>query len=242
MPKELSVSLLFRQQYNVTTSETFRTTYPLIEYLRYIPQYAPELYTLYRYSRVLAVKYRFELINIGGRPLEMFGAVMPFDDASAVSVAQIGEKPGVIRKIVSPAGGIDKATMQTTCTGQQWFGNPYFTKDYWVDEGQANNSTPLDVLAPAFAFVVAPLLTGSQIDFVVTVRLEYHIQFFDLRVSRQLGLTKDPDYSCSHSDMCRVDEISDEEERPSFQKAKVTEVSHLPVPKMLNSKRKKTNN
>lgn len=62
------------------------------------------------------------------------GVVLPSDEASAASVAQVSEKPGAKRKLVSAQGGLDRATISYSATAQTMFGNPFYTKDYWVDE------------------------------------------------------------------------------------------------------------
>lgn len=115
------------------------------------------------------------------------GVVLPADEASAASVAQVAEKPGCKRKLVSVQGGMDRASISYNADGQTMFGNPFYTKDYWVDETQANSTTPLDQYEPVFALIVTPVLAGSTVQCVVTCKIEYHIQFFDLRVSRQLA-------------------------------------------------------
>lgn len=109
MPKEFSVSLYYRQQINFTTGELFRQVYGVLEYLRHVPQYGPELYQLYKYSRLTMVKYDFEIVNLGRTPLEILSGVLPFDEANAASVTQISEKPGTVRKLVSGQGGMDRA-------------------------------------------------------------------------------------------------------------------------------------
>lgn len=87
IPLEFSVSLLFRQQFDIKTEQVFRQSYGLLEYLRNVPQYAPELYQIYKYSRVTRVKYHFDTVNLGPRPYEIMGVVLPADEASAASVA-----------------------------------------------------------------------------------------------------------------------------------------------------------
>lgn len=100
---------------------------------------------------------------------------MPYDEALSASVAQVSEKPTVKRKLVSGQGGIDKATITSTAIAQDCFGNPFYTKDYWVDENQANTTSPLDPFEPVYNFVVTPVLPGSTVDFVVTCRIQYSI-------------------------------------------------------------------
>jgi len=104
----------------------------LLEYFNRVPQYANEFYTIYRFSRVTAVKYHFEVVNRGEEPIEIQGCVLPYQDAVSPSTTQVGEKPGVVRKIVSGRGGMDRAQITKSCVAQDWFGNNYFTRDFWV--------------------------------------------------------------------------------------------------------------
>lgn len=57
-------------------------------------------------------------MNLINRPLEVMGGILPFDEASGVSVAQLGEKSGTVRKLVSGAGGMDRASITKTCCAQ----------------------------------------------------------------------------------------------------------------------------
>lgn len=158
-------------------------------------------------------------MNFGGRPLEIMGVTMPYDESTSASATQVAEKAGAVRKIVSAAGGMDKAAISTICTAQDKFGNPYFTKDYWVTEDQSNNSSPLDPLEPVFNLLIVPVLPGSSISYVVVTRIEYHIQFFDLRVSRQLGeQDRMSDFESPPKNRKTVEE---EEDPPTAKKAKL---------------------
>lgn len=83
-----------------------------------MPEYAPELYALYRYSRVTAVTYDFEVVNLERRPLEVLAGILPLDEAGSATIAQIGEKPGTVRRLVSPLGGMDRAKISKRAAGQ----------------------------------------------------------------------------------------------------------------------------
>lgn len=231
MPKELAVSLLFRQQFDAQTDRTFRQTYGLLEYFRNVPQYAPELYGLYKYSRVVSVEYHFEVVNLINRPIEVLGGVLPYDEAQNVSVAQLSEKAGTVRKLISGAGGLDKASITKTCNAQTWFGNPFYTKDYWVTEDQANGTSPLDIFEPVFVFMVQPVLTGSTVNFVVTTKIKYHTQFFDLRVSRQLESEK----------FDEVTDLQDSVDEQAYARPEISEKSTI-APQKISSRLMKNYN
>lgn len=117
----------------------------------------------------------------------MMGAVLPYSDGVSPSTTQVGEKPGVVRKIVSAKGGMDKGVLQKTCVAQDWFGNNYFTKDYWINHAQSSSTSPLDDDEPCFVFQVTPVIPGQTIAWALTTRITYHLQYFDLRTSEKLS-------------------------------------------------------
>ena len=145
MPKEFSVSLIARTISSGTDqSTTAITRLGLIEFLGNRPLYLNELYAMYKYCRVTSAHYRFEIVNLGSASIQVAAGVVADSDFSTLSVSKIIEKPQSIQKIVSAKGGVDRAVMQARYNPQQWVGNPYYTKDYWINQTQSSSSTPLD--------------------------------------------------------------------------------------------------
>jgi len=189
MPKEFSVSLVDRQSVNAAipaaAPAAFYSIYGLLEFLNKRPLYCNELYLLYKFARVTAVQYHFEIINTGVVPIEAMFAVCPYADAVVPPTPQqLGEKPGVVRHIISPAGGMDRRSISKTCKAEDWFGNPYFTRDYWVNAAQSVSATPLDVDEPVGLFCLASTanIVGAQATYIS--KITYHIQFFDLELNQ----------------------------------------------------------
>jgi hypothetical protein len=190
MPKEFSVALVDRQVIQINaipagSATGYQNIYGLIEFLNKRPLYSTEFYALYKFCRVTAVNYHFEVVNTGAVPIEIMFAICPYVDAAApVTLAQLGEKPGVVRHIISPVGGMDRRSLTKTCKAEDWFGNPYFTRDYWVNQAQSVAVTPLDVEEPVGVFATANLSLTLAASCTIVSKTTYHIQFFDLELNQ----------------------------------------------------------
>lgn len=183
MQKELSVALSF---YNSTTlvgsPGTVKSLIGIVEFLGSRPLYTTQMYAIYKYCRVTAVTLQATFVNTGAVPVNMCIAVMPYSAASTATNVQMIEKPGSIRKFISQTGGLDRASIQRTASAQDWFGNPYFTKDYWIDNTQSSSSTPLDVNEPIFVLGVSDLAGAGLVTGQLTWKITFQCQFFDLQL------------------------------------------------------------
>ena len=106
---------------------------------------------------------------------------MPLSDAGSVSLEQVIEKPGSVRRTVSAVTGMDRVTLNKFAVAQDWMGNPYNTKDYWVTEAQSSLGAPLDPDEPGGVLLVQGL-TGN-VAYTLVTKITYNIQFFDLEVA-----------------------------------------------------------
>jgi hypothetical protein len=199
MPKEFSVSLINRQNLSITVPVVgpTRNIFGLLEYYGKRPLYMREFYTMYKYSRVVSVNYHFELTNLTAVPFEVAFAIVPVSDAGAISLEQVIEKPGSVRRLVSALGGMDRITLNKFAVSQDWMGNPYNTRDYWVTEPQSAIGTPLDPDEPAGVLVIQGL-TGN-VAYTLTTKITYNIQFFDLEIPA-VSLGDKPEYIESDDD------------------------------------------
>jgi len=196
MPKNFLVSLVDRAAFvfTATTFDLSKRFFGLIEPLSRKPLYMDQFYLLYKYSRVISVNYHFEIVNTGSVPFEAMFAICPISDANVITETNLGEKPGVIRHLVSAQGGVDKVVISKTCIAQDWMGQPYFDRNYWVNYAQATSATPLDVDEPVGIIGFAPIIGNPSFQF--TTRVTYNLQFFDLEaiplntVSTRLGVTQ----------------------------------------------------
>jgi hypothetical protein len=182
MPKEFSVSLVNRQNLTIAApiAVPTRNFFGLLEYLGKRPLYCQQFYAMYKYSRVLSVNYHFELTNLTTNPFEVAFAIIPLSDGGTISLEQVIEKPGSVRRVVSGIGGMDRATLQKFAVAQDWMGNPYNTRDYWINEAQSSSGTPLDSDEPGGVLMIQAL-TGT-LSYTLVTKITYNIQYFDLEI------------------------------------------------------------
>jgi hypothetical protein len=179
MPKEFTVALSHRSNSTISAQAApLYYSFGILEYLSRQPGYLSQFYSIYKYSRVTAVHFDLEVVGLGAGPSEFIMGVIPFSDFGAITIPDLLEKPGSIRKLVSAAGGMDRIRMRKTCVAEEWIGNPYLTKDYWISSTQAASTTPLDTLEPIMALIFNPLTVSTGAFW--EMRTTYHIQFFDL--------------------------------------------------------------
>jgi hypothetical protein len=75
-------------------------------------------------------------------------------------------------------GGQDRVHWSKLYAVDDWIGNAPYNK-YWMTSTQAQSSTPIDVNEPIISIVIQPTqATTWSAD--LTVKLLYHVQFFDL--------------------------------------------------------------
>ncbi len=176
-PKEFSVALTDRTVQSLALGVLNTLVYGVVEYLGRDPMYRSQFYNMYKYSRITAVTVQATLINTSDTPAEMVMAVLPFQDLTGLTLDKLVEKQGSIRKIISPKGGIDKASLSKTAVAEKEFGNPYLDRDFWIDSSQAASIVPLDTREPILALGIQALTSSGTA--WVEVKTTYHIQFFD---------------------------------------------------------------
>ncbi len=62
----------------------------------------------------------------------------------------------------------------------EYLGNPVYDKQYWISAAQSILTTPQDTLAPVIYIGVAALDGASAYSCEHSIRVTYHLQFFDL--------------------------------------------------------------
>lgn len=203
MPKEFSVALTDHDIITGGGAAALRYRFGLLEYLGRLPLYLAQFYSMYKYSRVLSVQYHFEAVNTGANPIEMIFGIVPDNDVTGITPVNLVEKPGTVRRLISPQGGFDRASITKFAVAQTWMGNPYNTRDYWVTAGQAANTVSLDGEAPVGLLIMTPL-TGTM-GYSLSTKLVFSIQFFDLEaIPAAVNHTRDL--------VLAIDDSSDEED------------------------------
>jgi len=143
--------------------------------------FLPELYEIYRYARITAVHIQMEVTNTGSVPLAIATATLPFASISLTgSPLALMERPRSVFKSCAGSGGVSKAVIRKLFHSFDELGNPTYDHKYWVDVTQAASATPQDTNEPAIACAVGALDETSTWAAIVTYRITYHIQWFEL--------------------------------------------------------------
>jgi hypothetical protein len=86
-------------------------------------------------------------------------------------------------KTIAGAGGISKGVIRKTYLSFDELGNPVYDDRYWMDVTQAASSTPLDTNEPTLVTSIGALDEVSEWAAIVTYRITYHTQWFELNVA-----------------------------------------------------------
>jgi hypothetical protein len=156
------------------------TRYGLLEPLNLDPTYMAALFTLYKRARVHASTIHLRLVNMGSEPIEMVVNALPHNWSSGTpSVAELLDKPGSRRALVSGAGGMDRASVTKSISSKSALGSNAYLSDYDFDETQANSATPIQADEPAWVFALTALNSASNISYRLEVVIEYDFEFYD---------------------------------------------------------------
>jgi hypothetical protein len=180
MPKELSVSLAYQSQnvYAGTASPVINY-FGMLEYLNNNPLYSAQLFQIYRYCKVTSVEIVFDVINTGATPLEVLVGTVPYVEVGALTATRLAEKTTTTRKLISPAGGLDKCRIAKFFSSESIIGEP-FTSKFWMSYSQSLSTTPIDVNEPVIATIIAFAGSSGSVFAIPNYRIRYHCQFFDL--------------------------------------------------------------
>jgi len=181
-PRELSYSSNY---FNNSTSNAQITDnvirFSLVSFLNQRPMFTAQMFTLYQYCRITAVRIRAEWINEGTGSTRLAMCTGPFNDLVNVSTAEIVEKPRSLVKLAGPVSGMNRALVQKTWHTQQELGNPVYTNTYWNTLSSSTSTAPLDLNEPC-VFIGVGSIVGPPTAFTgnLSIRATYHMQWFDL--------------------------------------------------------------
>lgn len=160
------------------TSELLQTL-GLVEFLGYRPLYALEFYAIYKYARVIAVDVEIFGVNIGSNPVEIAAGNVAYNDVSGLTMDRLKEKPGTTFKMLSPIGGMDRATIRKRFVASELLGVVPGSK-YWVDVTQSASSTPIDAREQVLVLALDNYQSsGTAYSAQINWKLTYHIEWFD---------------------------------------------------------------
>jgi hypothetical protein len=173
------VKLAYTQR---TTTATAKGTAGLVNYLNNTPLYMDAFYSIYTYSKILAVDMHIEVINLDTVPYEFVLTTMPQGGISAVTVDQVKESRGAIVKVVGGSSGMNKVVLRKHYNVEEVVGYHLADRDTRMTLIDANSSSYADSSLPAIVFFPS-LITGAATNGVcITVIQTYHLCFFDIQV------------------------------------------------------------
>jgi len=151
----------------------------LVEFLGYRPLYALEFYAMYVYARIIAVDVEIFGVNTGSNPVEIAAGHVAHNDVSGLTMARLKEKPGTTYKMLSPSGGMDRATIRKRFVASELLGVVPGSK-YWVDITQSASPTPIDPKEPVLVMAIDNYQSSSTpYNAQINWKMTYHIEWFD---------------------------------------------------------------
>jgi hypothetical protein len=117
---------------------------------------------------------------MGSEPIELVVATLPYNwTAATPTLAEIVEKAGARRVIVSGSGGMDRASIVKSVSSRQVLGNDYGVMRYEFDLTQANSTTPITTDEPVWMIALSSLNSITSISYRLEVVVEYDYEFLD---------------------------------------------------------------
>jgi hypothetical protein len=162
------------------TPPVYIRQYGILEPLNKDPTFQTQLFDLYRKARIHGSSIKIELINTGSEPIELVLTTLPYNwTAATPTLAEMVEKSGAKRVIVSGAGGMDRATVSKTVSARQILGHDYASVRYDFDITQANSTTPILSDEPVWMVGVSSLNSMTSVSYRLEVIVEYDYEFYD---------------------------------------------------------------
>lgn len=158
----------------------------LFDFLGHIPEYALEMYNLYRYCRIAGVDVRLSVVGEADEANQNFSfeaamAKIPFD--------QVGITPVELKLVrgskymLVPTSGMNRCILSGHYGSFDELGNPALDRQFWQDQTEANNATPSDTSRPVICTAVR-VINGNRAFAAVNVSVTYHMQWFELEYKR----------------------------------------------------------
>jgi len=158
----------------------------LFDYLTYIPEYALEMYSLYKYSRIVGVTVRLTVVGESDESNQNFA----YEAAMAkVPFNQIGLSPTALKLVrgsrysLSPTSGMNKTILTEHFGSFDELGNPVYDRSHWQSLADATTATPTDTDRPVVGIAVR-VVNGNRGIVSINVSATYHMQFFELEYTR----------------------------------------------------------
>ncbi len=171
------------QHFSASTGPLF-TNIGIVEFLGNLPQWNTEFFAIYRYCLVTGIEVEVTFVNEHASITSQLAlGVVPYTDVSALTMDELIQTPGSVRKIQTAAGGLSKSTIVYRRATKSAIGVPNLGKGYWFDVTQASSTTPMDSKEPILVLGVSDYAGASAADVTGSLeyKVHYHCVFFDPR-------------------------------------------------------------
>jgi len=192
----------FSSRWTQTTKNTlnavaqYNRTIGLFNFLNQIPEYAPEMYTLYRYCRITGVDVTLEVSAQTTSGANAFGieaamARIPFDQSAGITPQALRLVRDSRYSLISQIG-MNRCVLRAHYGSFDELGNPVYDRIYWQSLADASVTTPTDVSTPVVACSVRSVV-GDNAIVSCNLTVCYHLQFFELELSPIPALIEEPE-------------------------------------------------
>lgn len=169
----------------------------LFDFLNQIPEYAIQMFALYRYCRIVGVDVHLQVAgedsdNITNTAYEAGIARIPYDQSLSPTPQQLRLVRGSEYKLASIAG-MNRINMRRHFGSFDELGNPVFSREYWQNEIQAANTTPADPSTAVVAISVGSTV-GQAAVVSINLTVTYHMQWFELQYNTNVPTTRVIDF------------------------------------------------
>jgi hypothetical protein len=143
-----------------------------------------QLYSLYKYAKITGLTVIHKITNNSTNPLAWAIGVIPFNEFTVGFAPQtLSETPRGKLRIVGPSTGTCVSSLSDTYSAETMYGQPVQSSQYWIDATQAASTIPVSTLEPTHVVSITQAVGGTY-SYYLETRLEYHVQFFDLRANQ----------------------------------------------------------
>lgn len=224
-PRQLQFSSTWTRTVEIDlASGQFQIGIGLFDYLSFLPEYALEMYNLYRYSRIVGVDVCLTVVGESDEANQNFA----YEAAMArIPNDQVGLTPAELRLVrgskyqLTPTSGYNKVILNGHYGSFDELGNPVFDRQFWQTVAEANNPTPVEPDRPVVGIAVRTV-NGNRCIVSLNVSVVYHMQFFELEYKRvlnaQVRSTSQGKFSTSSRSTVRATDFEDMSEKPSLVK------------------------
>lgn len=164
----------------------FQIAIGLFDFLGHLPEYAVEMYGLYRYCRISGVDVVLSVVGESDEANQNFSfeaalAKIPFD--------QLGLAPQELKLVrgskysLNPVSGMNRCKLTGHYGSFDELGNPALDRQFWQDLTEANVATPADTSRPVVAAAVR-VVNSNRAFVTVNISATYHMQWFELEYNR----------------------------------------------------------